>query len=677
MDPETKQALISGLQSQDEEERRQAMVSLKGELSEEDLEWLVGPLSDESWRVRKEAIEGVAALDPSAALVGRLVPLMDPAREVTLRNSMVEVLQRMGSSVAPYVSGYLNIEQPDTRKFLVDILGNIGDPKVIPRLVELLRDPEHNIRAAAAESLASIGDPACTPALIEALDGADNWTAFSVISALARIGGREALPVFFRYLDDRILANPAIEGIGRKGEIEDGVRLVEMLPSLSRGAFKTVFVSAGMIYRRALEAGRDDLDQFRLTVADASDEPVIEFLTDQLSVSDQHEDRRNYLAALGIIGGEKALKSILTLIEDDTLLWDVNMALLGIAARDHEAIIPLLGSHDDLVRRRAVQVIGQLGDPDMLGHVYPMLHDESGNVRKDAAQAVGMLGDTESFEPLFDLISDEYRDVAEAAAESLAILGRKDQIGIKERIQSFLAGSSVEVRALLIRIMSEVDARGSLQLFLTALQDVEPTVRAAALSSIKRSGDEEAVSAIIHSLADESPEVRVEAATALEEMQPPGAVEPLRAALFDQDVWVRSAAVSAFAAQPDMDMEDLMGLLSGEDLMIKTSVVEALGRRGSRGYGDAVDLLAEIFAEESVEIKRSICRSMAQIPGDRSFSFLLEAVRDSDSTVRTFAVQALAAREDRAAAEVLRDLAENDPDRIVRDTARSLSDTCK
>lgn len=674
MDSEAKRALITRLGSRDEELRRQAMASLKGVVTEDDLTWLVGPLSDESWRVRKEAIEALAQLDPAAELVNRLIPLMDPRQELTLRNSIVEVIERMGRGAAVHVAENLHIEQVDTRKFLVDILGSLADPGVIPQLIPLLRDPEDNIRAAAAESLARIGDPASTGALIEVLEEADGWVAFSVLSALARIGNSEALPVFFRYIDDRILANPAIEGIGNKGDVEDGIRLMGMQSVLSRGAAKLAFVAAGMIYRRALERGQENLDRLRETVANAADETIVAFLTEQLSVSEEHPDRRNYLAILSLIGGDKALQSILSLIDDDGLEWDVNMALLAIGRRDRTAVTSLMNSHDELVRRKAVQVVGQLGEPDLLEHVYPMLKDESGHVRRDAARAVASLGDSRSFGPLIELISDEYRDVAESAAESLAHLGQMDPGGLSERIRALLSGSSVRTRALLLRVMSEVDAEGNLPFFLSALHDVEPEIRAAALNSIKRTGDEEVVTSIINSLADESPEVRVEAAMALEDLQPQGAVEPLKAALFDQDLLVRTVAISALAAQPGMEAKDLAQLLSDEDLMIRTFVIEALGRRGARGFQDAVELMEDAFREESVEMKRSICRAMAQIPGDRSFQLLLDALRDADASVRAFAVQAIASVDNKAVIDVLRDLSENDPDRIVRDTARSLTE---
>ena len=46
------------------------------------------------------------------------------------------------------------LETPDVdvRKFIVDILGDIGDTRAVPALIGKLDDPDENIRVAAAES---------------------------------------------------------------------------------------------------------------------------------------------------------------------------------------------------------------------------------------------------------------------------------------------------------------------------------------------------------------------------------------------------------------------------------------------------------------------------------------------------------------------------------------------
>ncbi len=675
MEPEARGALIADLGSSDEENRRQAMVSLKTDLSVDDLGWLEVPLSDESWRVRKEAIEGLSGLPATPELISRLIPLMDPSREVTLRNSIVEVLEAMGRDAAPLITAHLTIDQSDVRKFLVDILGNIAEPSVIPDLVEMLNDPEDNIRAAAAESLSSIGDSASIKALIDALEDADDWVSFSILSALARLGDTEALPLFFNYLDNRLLANPAIQGIGRIGSLDDGLRLLDHLHTFPRSAAKAAFLAAGMICRRIQAEGGQVPDSYVGKVADAADEQMVGFMADQLTVTEDLEARQGYLAALSIIGGQRALEAALSMIEDESMEWDVNMALYRFGARNAAALTGLLKNHDELIRRRVLQVLAKLGDPGLLENIYPMLEDESGHVRKDAAQAVSYLGGSDSIEPLLNLLTDEYHDVSEAAAEALVGLAEKYPEDLSRKIVFLVPESPPEIKALLIRMLGQVDASGQVKLLLGALQDADPVVRAAAVGGLKGTSDPAAATAIINSLTDESPSVRVEAAMALEILKPPGAAEPLRATLFDQDPWVRASAVSALSAHPDMVPDDLAGLMTGDDLMIKTTVVEALGQRVADGHEDVMAILEDAFAREAVEIRRSICRVLGRVSGERSLAVLVRAAADEDASVRIFAAHSLVDRADAEVFEILRGLADSDPDRTVRDTIRSLMDS--
>ena len=301
MEPDRRKSLIAALSSSDEEVRRSSMEELKCDLAESDLEWLVLPLSDDSWRVRKEAIEGLTGLTPTEDLVAAMIPMMDPTRELTLRNSVVEALEGIGSNATPFLILHLHVDQPDTRKFLVDILGNIADISTIPNLVGLLGDDEDNIRAAAAEALASIGDSSVAGPLMEAIADADEWVIFSILGALDKLRCPEALPVFFQYLTNQILAKPSLSGIGSMGGLSDGVNLMAMVPDLSRGAAKASFPAVGAIYRNHAAGGFQATVELREAVAGAAEENMVDFLVGQLSVSDQLEKRQNLLAVLGMV----------------------------------------------------------------------------------------------------------------------------------------------------------------------------------------------------------------------------------------------------------------------------------------------------------------------------------------------------------------------------------------
>lgn len=672
MDPEARETLISQLGSPDEEVRRSAMLALKDAIVEEDFKWLIKPLSDESWRVRKEAIDGASGARPSASLVRRLVSLMDPSHEVTLRNSVVEILEKMGSSAVELLREHLSIGQSDTRKFLVDILGNIADRESIPDLIPMLQDHDNNIRAAAAEALASIGDKSAAKALLDALQEANDWTAYSVLGALASIPAAEALPEFFKYLDKGILANPAIAGIGAAGSLEDGVRLMRMTDSFSRGGTKAAFLAAGQIYARAvLSLGYDGTQALRDAVSAAVDQEVLDYLVNQLDISENPEESRKIVTVLGLIGGTESMGSLLKLIDDDALELDVTAAFVNLARMDVQPVMELLTDTDELVRRRALVVLSKFGVDVPQEKIYPLTGDESGHVRKQAAQALSVLGTVDSVDRLTALLEDEYGDVAQAAAESIAILGKKNRSAVVAKMLPLLESASPGGKALIIRILARVDPEGSEAVFFNALQDVEPVVRAAGISGLKKLKDLD-TAVIINSLADEDPVVRVEAALALEDLKVPGSAGPLTAALMDTDPWVRTVAASALTAQPELDEHDLADLLGTDDPIIKTSVIDALASRASGGRTEIVEILRQVFTSETVEIKCAICKAVGKVEGRKTVEFLAIATQDEDSTVRTFAVHALAQSGDKEALHLLEKMSENDPDRRVRSAVRSI-----
>lgn len=672
MEPDKRKALIAQLSSPEEEERRLAMEALKGDLSESDLDWLTRPLSDESWRVRKESIEGLSQLPATAQLVATLVPLMRPEMELTLRNSVVEVLERIGHEAATLLVEHLNVEQTDVRKFLVDILGNIANPETLPSLLVLLKDPDDNIKAAASEALAAIGDPSVCEELLRAMEGADDWVTYSLLGSLAKLRCREALPVFFRYLGNQLLSKPALSGIGAMGSIQDGIRLIETVPTLAKGPAKSAFLAIGSIYRRnVLNEDIDTARDLRGAVSEASDEVILKSMIAQLDVSDVLDDRKDILAALGMIGSKQSTDPILNLVEDDALAWDVDLALLTLGKKDVSLITGLLNHHDPLVRQRGIRTLKTLGSVGSLDVLYGLLEDESGHVRKDAAMAVSVLGDSRSIERLLPVLEDEYSDVAQSAAHALVVLGQRSPGDLADRIIPMLSNAASSLYTLLIMILTEVHAPDWEELCLRAAQNTDPEVRAAAVSCLKRSDSSMAMATIINSLTDENSQVRVQAVVTLEELKHPESIVPLKAAIYDQDPWVRSAAVSALSVQPAATPADFEELLKGEDLMMQTSALDALGRMAASGIEEALGMLIEKFETGSLEIKRSICRLLGKVDDDRAFHLLRKAMDDADPSIRVFAVHALSQRPEAQVPDILHEAGEKDPDKQVREAIRS------
>jgi len=350
----------------------------------------------------------------------------------------------------------------------------------------------------------------------------------------------------------------------------------------------------------------------------------------------------------------------------------VDLALLTLGKRDMGLITGLLNHHDPLVRQRGVRTLERLESVESINAVYRMLEDESGHVRKDAARAIASLGDTGSIEKLLPVLEDEYGDVAQSAAQALVRLGQRSPEHLAARIIPLLDNATTPLYTLLIMILAEVQAPDWEKLCLNAAQSTEPEVRAAAVSCLRRSKISAAIATIINSLADENSQVRAQAAVTLEELKHPEALLPLKAAVNDQDPWVRSAAVSALSAQPNAEPSDFAELLGSEDLMMQASALDALGRMAASGKDNALEMLAEHFEAGALEMRRSICRLLGRIEGNRAFELLLKALEDDDPSMRVFAVHALSQRGEGRIPEVLQKAGESDPEKQVREAIRSV-----
>jgi HEAT repeat protein len=91
---------------------------------------------------------------------------------------------------------------PSFRKHAALALSRMGDGSAIPALVRALRDPEKDVRAAAASALASLGSPAIS-ALTESL-GDENWVVrYRAAEALGFIRDERSVSILIQVLGDR------------------------------------------------------------------------------------------------------------------------------------------------------------------------------------------------------------------------------------------------------------------------------------------------------------------------------------------------------------------------------------------------------------------------------------------------------------------------------------------
>ncbi|HEX8408169.1 MAG TPA: HEAT repeat domain-containing protein [Thermoanaerobaculia bacterium] len=123
-----------------------------------------------------------------------------------IRQYLSMVLGNLGDRRAtPLLVDGLKDQSPDTRIYATLGLGRLRDPAAVPALLNVFATDERDIRKAAAYALGEIGDPRAVPALAGALQDPIPDVRFNAGIALARFGDKRAIGVVREMLDRKRL----------------------------------------------------------------------------------------------------------------------------------------------------------------------------------------------------------------------------------------------------------------------------------------------------------------------------------------------------------------------------------------------------------------------------------------------------------------------------------------
>ena len=115
------------------EVRRRAVLEVTAIEPPEGIDLLVQALSDEEWRVRKEAVSVAARMHSKgcAGLTTRLIDEMVQEDRVGLRNAACEALTAMGSDAVGEIIERMPSFQEGGRKIAIEVLGVSDDPRAL------------------------------------------------------------------------------------------------------------------------------------------------------------------------------------------------------------------------------------------------------------------------------------------------------------------------------------------------------------------------------------------------------------------------------------------------------------------------------------------------------------------------------------------------------------------
>jgi twitching motility protein PilT len=116
------------------------------------------------------------------------------------RDRALESMRAFGPDLLEPTIELLSDPDQEVRASAMLVAQSFEDPRVAPATVGLLKDPDWWIRITAAETLGRLKDPRGVQPLIEALS--DSETRWSAVEALGRIGDLRAVPALSELLQD-------------------------------------------------------------------------------------------------------------------------------------------------------------------------------------------------------------------------------------------------------------------------------------------------------------------------------------------------------------------------------------------------------------------------------------------------------------------------------------------
>jgi len=599
---DTYEQAVQALNSEDEEIRLQGLKSLASGEPEQILGPIFQAFGDTSWRVRKEAIEMFLRLPISRELVGEIVELLHAEENAGLRNAAVEILVRMGREALPMLLEQVTCPDHDVRKFIVDILGEIGDSRAIPALLNAMRDDDNNVLAAAAENLGKLKASDAVPVLLDAMQNPDVMLRFTILEALGKIDQSVPLSRLLPFRDEKLLRKALIDCLGKVG---DQTAIPEVIAGLS-DPMRNVR-SAALLAMMAMAQRYPD--QIRSTLAGHDLPSTVDAVAAFLAESQPDTIRRAAVRVIGWLGDRSVVAMMLELLDQETLQQEAMHALVDTGKSNPDSLVEAWDSTPDSRKAYLAYIMGEAGCKQGVPLLRNALAVDDNALQQMSAHALGNLGSPIAIADLVACLGGTAENVQEAASQALVRLGGQFPAETFDALKSSLEEGDAAQRKFTVEALANINHSEVPQRLGMAMKDAAPEVRRAAVKAFEGRDCGEHLGSILLALADEDSEVRRTAVDILAASGKPEVLDGLQLALSDKDIWVRATAVRAFgrvggmAVVPHVEqvVKDPVGLVSiaaletladilGENAC--PNIVEALNHPDEEVVSAALNLLS-------------------------------------------------------------------------------------
>ena len=665
--------IIEQARSADPDARQKAAYLVAQSPDDRNLPLMFELLGDKDWRVRKTIVDGLVR-DARAQIVHGLLDSLSDAENAGKRNSATEALMRIGqTAVEPIVARLRGETDVDVRLSLVNLLGDLRSAEGFDILLELLeRDHDINVASSVVSSLGKYRDASALPHLMRVLrEREDLWLKFHVVEAVGEIGDRAALPSILPLYAEKSLRKPVLEAIGKIADVGTVSFLLKVIAEeekLNLTALRALVRIAEASKPRIVEQAERQLiqDRFRESFPGEKIEPLME----HLHTTPKREVKAFILKFLGWSADERALPVLISHLEHPDTSEVAAQALIDFGPRAVPAILEALrNAEEDEIVALLLRVVNVAGRQESIPSILPFLDHDNPMIRRLAIETLGEIPDPTSIDYLLAKLDDYDVASQQAAVNSVSALVTafpEIENDVMSKIRRLLQSHSIPIKLNSLSVFVNIQGEGYHDELLLASKDSDPTIRQKAISLMGKFGEDRFADQLVLSLADEATSVRLAAINAIVRLRPETGLEPLISSLDDDDIWIRTAAAQALGEyQHPASIDPLMRHLTHDPPPVRIAVIEALGKSLDPRVKD---ILFQCLEEADPEIQRAAMLALARIPGRDVFDRLIAALSSPDWRIRAAAATALGSRGDRAALASLH-RALDDPDTYVQQSA--------
>ena len=158
-----------------------------------------------------------------------------PSPDISVRNLAGEVLLKLGSNSVDAMIQFEHLDDDDTLKFLIDIMGLIGDKRAALYVMGILSESENdNVILACIEALGNLHYESSVDVLMLFYDRNELFKP-TAVEALGKIGSRAALEFLVSKfpVEDDITQYSILESLGNLGDMETFFFLLEQVNTVT------------------------------------------------------------------------------------------------------------------------------------------------------------------------------------------------------------------------------------------------------------------------------------------------------------------------------------------------------------------------------------------------------------------------------------------------------------